>query len=58
MVLTKPMKMKVTPNLQGGIAVVTDFQKDNFEKHIQDTHYPAMDCNGNEKSGRYCSERG
>jgi L-aspartate oxidase len=27
-----------TKYAQGGIAVVTDFYKDNFEKHIQDTH--------------------
>lgn len=26
-----------TKYAQGGIAVVTDFEKDNFEKHIQDT---------------------
>lgn len=26
-----------TKYAQGGLAVVTDFQKDNFEKHIQDT---------------------
>lgn len=27
-----------TKYAQGGIAVVTDFLKDNFEKHIEDTH--------------------
>jgi L-aspartate oxidase len=26
-----------TKYAQGGLAVVTDFDKDNFEKHIQDT---------------------
>ncbi len=26
-----------TKYAQGGLAVVTDFQKDNFEKHIEDT---------------------
>ena len=27
-----------TKYAQGGIAVVTDFDVDNFEKHIEDTH--------------------
>ena len=39
MVLTKANEDESnTKFAQGGIAVVTDFQKDNFEKHIQDTH--------------------
>lgn len=38
LVLTKASEDECnTKYAQGGIAVVTDFEKDNFEKHIQDT---------------------